>query len=447
MAPVKPVSAAAGDFWMPKAAMPTARAYFQVGVVNGRIYAIGGHDNVSDLKVNEEYDPKTDTWKTKAPMPTPRHNFALFVFQNKIHVIGGSLLSAEFTRAHEVYDPASDTWESRTPVSNKLGAIDGYEANVVNGKAYIISGSASLWPPWTNVDNNQAYDPLTDEWSYKAPIPNGVFQYASAAVDKKIYIIGGRDISIDKTYDLTQIYDVETNRWSLGARVPTGLSGAGGAVTSGIKAPERIYFIGGYTCLNGGGTFFSEDHDLNQIYDPERDEWTLGKPMPTSRNDFGLAVVDDVLYAIGGYDGTNYLSVNEQYTPLGHVSSDPSHDSTAPEIVISSPEHTTYYTTEIVLDFAVNESPIKIGYSLDGSYNVTLTGNTTLTSLSIGVHNVTVYAWDASGNAGVSETITFSVEMPFPTTLVVAASIATVAVISIGLLVYFRKRNHQAGSC
>jgi multisubunit Na+/H+ antiporter MnhC subunit len=33
---------------------------------------------------------------------------------------------------------------------------------------------------------------------------------------------------------------------------------------------------------------------------------------------------------------------------------------------------------------------------------------------------------------------------PFPTALVIAASIASMAVIAIGLLVYFKKRKHQA---
>jgi hypothetical protein len=71
-------------------------------------------------------------------------------------------------------------------------------------------------------------------------------------------------------------------------------------------------------------------------------------------------------------------------------------------------------------------------------------GSTTLTGLSSGLHNVTVYAEDTFGNEGASETITFTVEVPepFPTTLVVATSIATVAMVSVGLLAYFKKRKH-----
>jgi hypothetical protein len=43
---------------------------------------------------------------------------------------------------------------------------------------------------------------------------------------------------------------------------------------------------------------------------------------------------------------------------------------------------------------------------------------------------------------GSSETIRFSVASSFPTTLIATVSAASVAVIGVGLLVYFRKRNH-----
>jgi LPXTG-motif cell wall-anchored protein len=55
---------------------------------------------------------------------------------------------------------------------------------------------------------------------------------------------------------------------------------------------------------------------------------------------------------------------------------------------------------------------------------------------------VTVYAKDSFENTGASETIWFSVADPFPTTLVAVVSGASVAIIGIGLLVYFKKRNH-----
>jgi hypothetical protein len=38
----------------------------------------------------------------------------------------------------------------------------------------------------------------------------------------------------------------------------------------------------------------------NQVYDPQADSWTTGAVIPTSRGDFAVAVVDDLIYVIGG---------------------------------------------------------------------------------------------------------------------------------------------------
>lgn len=117
-------------------------------------------------------------------------------------------------------------------------------------------------------------------------------------------------------------------------------------------------------------------------------------------------------------------------------------DGTSPVIVIMPVANKTYSVTDIPLNFTLNEPASQITYSLDGQANVTITGNATLTGLSGGGHNVTVYATDIVGNTGVSETVYFSVEeppKPFPTTMVIAPA-ALVAVLGVGLLAYFRKR-------
>ena len=121
-------------------------------------------------------------------------------------------------------------------------------------------------------------------------------------------------------------------------------------------------------------------------------------------------------------------------------------DATSPFISILSPENDSYestgYPLDMTLNFTVNEPVSQLTYSLDGHTNVTVAGNTTLTGLSIGVHNVTVYATDNVGNIGF-ETITFTIAEPEPEpfpTIIVVASIVSVAVVGIGLLIYFKKR-------
>jgi hypothetical protein len=127
--------------------------------------------------------------------------------------------------------------------------------------------------------------------------------------------------------------------------------------------------------------------------------------MPTARAYMGVAVVSDVFYAIGGYDGTNWLSVNEQYKPAGY-------GTVAPKVQITSPENKTY--TSVLLGFIENRGAAWTGYSLDDKANITITGETKLTNLTQGAHSITVFANDSLGNMGFSDTVFFFVDVMAP---------------------------------
>ena len=110
---------------------------------------------------------------------------------------------------------------------------------------------------------------------------------------------------------------------------------------------------------------------------------------------------------------------------------------TPPVVSILSPKNETYGSSEVPLNFAVDKSFSKISYVLDHQDNMTIYGNATLTGLSNGVHNVTVYAWDDAGNIGSSENVAFIVatqESSFPAMSVSAVSVASVATVGAGLM-------------
>jgi len=316
---IEKVNAEDGGSWTTLEPMPTARTGFGVAVIDGKIYAIGG-SNGNNLGTNEMYDSETDSWTTKKPMPTSRNGGAVAVYQNKIYMIGGSIgipsIPPNFTGANEVYDPLTDTWENKTELPKPRA---GFRANVVNDQIYLISGLENPFSPFYNSDETLVYFPSNDSWTTKAPIPTPVSSYASAVVDKKIYILGGRDPSLNIMYNLTQIYDTETDTWSYGASIPTNLSFAAAGATTGEMASTRIYVLGGCTSLD------YEAVNLNYVYDPVEDVWSMGTSMPTPRYSLGVAVLNDTLYAIGGRPDTdNFLAVNEKYTPSGYIPEFPS---------------------------------------------------------------------------------------------------------------------------
>jgi N-acetylneuraminic acid mutarotase len=459
----KPVSAAnpIANSWASKAPMHVARSGLGVAAVNGKIYAIGGTTEsgfvpsafgsdvygyrANGVGTNEEYDPETNTWTYKASMPTPRLAFATAVYKNKIYCIGGQA-NRSYTGINEVYDTATDTWETKTPMPTPRTWVT---ANVVNGKIYLMSGYG-----WSGSDSssklNEVYDPETDSWETKTPspeVPISGYNLASCVFDNKIFLFGG--LTQDQHYQLNQIYDTETDTWSAGAYPPSSLGGGAAAATTGAFAPKRIYAIGPAPIYNPQGA----PSYTNRVYYPRTDSWWAAADMPTKRFNFGIAVVNDTFYVIGGhtysYPGSYApVALNEQYVPISYGTPDPSYvppDIAPPEIAVLSPENRTYYTVDVALNFTVNEPVSSMRYTLDGENLGEISGNTTLTGLPYGSHNLTVYATDAADNTGFSETIHFTIAeetKPFPTTLVAAASVAAAVVVGVGLLVYFKKRKH-----
>ncbi|MFB3888309.1 MAG: Kelch repeat-containing protein [Candidatus Bathyarchaeia archaeon] len=331
----------ASDAWVQRAPMPTARTSLGAAAVNGKVYAIGGYSSSQDkfLTVNEAYDPAADIWTAKASMPTPRGGFAIATYNDRVYVIGGQTRRpsgpeepSPYTNATEAYDPATDTWTTRAPIPTSDA---GLSAAVAGGKIYVTNGIL-----------NFAYDPSANSWTTAAPLPTAVGLQAIAAVDDKIYVFSGSGFN-SSSPGLTQIYDPRTDGWSSGAPMPISVEQPAAAATTGASAQKAIYLIG------GSSDFFVPGETLVQVYFPGNDSWSSAASLLMPRAQLGAAVVDDVIYAVGGtrsrtpipapssQGGGSYLvyeglSDNEAYTPVGYGAPDPSYQALTPKISPSS---------------------------------------------------------------------------------------------------------------
>lgn len=52
------------------------------------------------------------------------------------------------------------------------------------------------------------------------------------------------------------------------------------------------------------------------MYDPVKDIWTCAQPMEARRSTLGAAVLDNHVYAVGGFDGSTGLNSVECYNPI-----------------------------------------------------------------------------------------------------------------------------------
>ncbi len=321
--------------WTSKAPMPDEISIVQTATLSGKIYVMG-------YSFNYEYDPTNDTWTSKTPMPTPRHStsFAIAACQNKMYVIGGENGEngyQNYLSTNEVYDPLTDTWETKEPMPTSR---EGMDANVVDGKIYVTGGRTDNFRS-INTPVNEVYDPTTDSWTIKASVPFAVGRPEVVVVDDEIFVIGSSRL---------QIYDPETDEWSQGEHPPVG-GGYGAGVTSGVLAPRRIYVI------------------PNAVYDLETESWMSASGLPSRRYGYGVGIVNDLFYAVGGhtYDSPwsgdfAAINVNEQYTPFGYSSPDLSPPPEPPPT--SSPYTPLELTQGAMLGLAITVAVIFAGLGL-----------------------------------------------------------------------------------
>lgn len=267
--------------------------------------------NVMNLAVTpslEEYDPSTDRWTSKTPMPVGLHHVGIGVTGGQLYVIGGykhSGLSVWNPVATVyAYDPATDSWTERAPMPTPRGALS---VTAHDGKLYAIGGYDRM----ANSAAVEVYDPVRNQWASRASLPTPRDHLATATVAGKMYAIGGRlNGDYHRNLAVTEVYDPVTDSWARVADLPTARSGITAAEVAG-----RVYVFGGE---GGDGTF----HE-NEAYDPARDTWQAMAPIPTARHGLGSAVVDGRVYVISGgpTPGGSFSNLNEVFTPPKLLSS------------------------------------------------------------------------------------------------------------------------------
>ena len=171
------------------------------------------------------------------------------------------------------------TWEKRAPL-----LAENSEMSVAQwgNKIFVFGGYPSTRE---TVGTVQVYDATTDRWQIEPPLPTPVNHSMAAALEGKLYVVGGQEKAGGKAnkaqfQDLVQIYDIASKTWSEGSRMPTKRSGGGAAVIKG-----KIYVTGGRP---------PHGHDF-AVYNPKADQWTLLPKMPTARNHIAVTAIDDRL--------------------------------------------------------------------------------------------------------------------------------------------------------
>jgi N-acetylneuraminic acid mutarotase len=285
-----------GSAWTTKPPMPVPRVALAVGVAGNSLYAVGGHNVIFDghnfvnnyLKSVEAYDPGTNQWTEKAPMLTARSGLAVGVVnvngKDALYAIGGTNSGAINLDTVELYDPETNTWIAKAPMPTPRYGLG---IGVVDNKIYAVGGVTGFNPPV------EVYDPELDQWTSKASMPSQRILLGVGVVDNILYAVGG---STDGSDNLSSVkaYDPGTDQWTAMPSMPTPRGGLAVGVNDGI-----LYAVGGQLPdIQPGDTA----PKTLEAYNPATNTWTTLEPMPTGRTLLAAGVVNGILYAVGGDD-------------------------------------------------------------------------------------------------------------------------------------------------
>uniref|UniRef100_A0A672JG23 BTB domain-containing protein n=1 Tax=Salarias fasciatus TaxID=181472 RepID=A0A672JG23_SALFA len=218
----------------PLSPMHYARSGLGTAALNGRLIAAGGYNREECLRTVECYNPNEDHWTFIAPMRTPRARFQMAVLMGQLYVIGGSNGHSDELSCGEMYDPHADEWvqvpELRTNRCN-AGVCS------LNNKLYVVGGSDPCGQK--GLKNCDAFDPVTKTWANCASLNIRRHQAAVCELDGFMYVIGGAELW--NCLNTVERYNPENNTWTLIAPMNVARRGAAVTVHAG-----KLFVVGGF---------------------------------------------------------------------------------------------------------------------------------------------------------------------------------------------------------
>lgn len=119
----------------------------------------------------------------------------------------------------QLYDPLHDLWITLPVLPSKIRHLAHFGAVTAAGKLFVLGGGSDAVDPLTGDQDGSfatnevwSYDPVTRQWSSRAPmlVPRSMF--ACCVLDGKIVVAGGFT-SCRKSISQAEMYDLEKDVW------------------------------------------------------------------------------------------------------------------------------------------------------------------------------------------------------------------------------------------
>lgn len=250
--------------------------------------------------------PTRDFWSELATLPGARRVNAVTTAGGQVYSIGGTNTAGITMTAVVAYNPATNSWSGRAPLPAARQAGDG--AATVAGLIYLPGGKGANKALTRSLF---VYNPSTNSWSSRANMPAVGGCGGSAPINGRLYVFSGCTTSggTQVPAGLLHRYDPATNAWTTLRAAPS------------VHQLPAVGAIGGKLYVAGGVAANGAATARLDVYDPATNTWSTAAPLPTARAAPGAGVIGGRLYVLGGRNsgGTFYRGTVEAYDPASNT--------------------------------------------------------------------------------------------------------------------------------
>lgn len=315
------------------------------GAHAGKVFVAGGSrlyfaDAASLLDSAELFDPATKKWTTLAPLPAPRRG-AIYAYVDApsgpgILIAGGCTVPCDSQATSWIYDLATGTYLPVGDLGSPRSAA--FVMRMPDGHVLVTGGGGKSGQPLPYT--TEIFDPATGQWSFKAPRDAGRVFGASAVLADGRFLIGGGRIQPNVPISTAEIYDPVADTWmgigdmnierwyfdyvtlddgrviGVGGLLQTAFLSEvelfdpthpsphfalTGELLEGTRGHVAVKLSNGFVAAVGN---FSSG--VIQLFDPAKDEWSYGTPLPDPWWEMGATHLADgrVLLVGGVVDGS-----------------------------------------------------------------------------------------------------------------------------------------------
>ncbi len=278
--------------WTKYGDMPERRYGHTVDEINGKIYVVGGAIDEGSAYITHSlvYDRSLGDWLQMNHNIRGAHNSC--VVDGKLYIVGGND-GVKTIATMEMFDPNTCEWTSKTTMPTDRGLA---ACAAINDKIFVIGGIRGPLSnlDWEGLNKIEVYDTENDTWTQLADMPTKRWGCSATAANGKIYVFGGT--SLGGPYASIEIYDPQTNSWTTSYNyMPTPRYCLTSCILDSI-----IYVIGGWYSSGDGPIY-----DKVEVYNPISDEWRTDSPLPSKLAVLACTVIDGKIYVYGGAQTTH----------------------------------------------------------------------------------------------------------------------------------------------